>query len=181
MPSGIDVTVNGGNSASKYMDQAASSMTTTVASPLLPEAPIQGRCQCPNDPITYLINEPPQSLNVCYCHECQRQSGSAFALTLVVPSSGLLMNSRSIVNLQKFERRTESGGIRGGVFCGRCGVRLWHFNPIQPEWSSVKAGTLDTKVDFGAAQHIWTKRMLHGMEVPGNAQAYEEEPVEGPI
>jgi len=128
-----------------------------------------------------LINEAPQSLNVCYCHECQRQSGSAFALTLVVPSSGLLMNSRSIMKLQKFERRTESGGIRGGVFCGRCGVRLWHFNPSQPQWSSVKAGTLDTKVDFGAARHIWTKRMLHGMELPGNAQAYGEEPGQGPV
>ncbi|KAL7940998.1 Mss4-like protein [Trichoderma barbatum] len=152
------------------------------ASGELPNPPLTGRCQCPVDPIIYKITSKPHSLNVCYCHECQRQTGSAFALTLVVPSIGIeIENTTMLQQLRNFERKTMSGGIRGGVFCSNCGVRLWHFDPAKPEWTSVKAGTLDEKVDFGAAQHIWTKRMLEGMVLPQKAEAYEEEPDSGPV
>jgi hypothetical protein len=147
----------------------------------LPNPPLTGRCQCPVDPIIYSISSKPHSLNVCYCHECQRQTGSAFALTLVVPSAGVSVDSLSQLQLRTFERKTESGGVRGGVFCANCGVRLWHFDPAKPEWTSVKAGTLDQKVDFRAAQHIWTKRMLKGMVLPPKAEAYDEEPQSGPV
>ena len=148
----------------------------------LPKPPLTGRCQCPVDPIVYNITSKPHSLNVCYCHECQRQTGSAFALTLVVPSSGVNIESPEMLQqLRNFERETKSGGVRGGVFCSNCGVRLWHFDPANPEWTSVKAGTLDQKVDFGAAQHIWTKRMLNGIVLPPKAEAHDEEPDSGPV
>ncbi|QYS92845.1 CENP-V/GFA domain-containing protein [Trichoderma simmonsii] len=157
-------------------------LSTDNLSERLPKPPLAGRCQCPEDPVVYNIASEPHSLNVCYCHECQRQTGSAFALTLVVPSTGVKMeNPKMLHQLRNFERRTESGGIRGGVFCSNCGVRLWHFDPAKPEWTSVKAGTLDQKVDFGAAQHIWTKRMLDGIVLPPKAEAHEEEPDSGPV
>lgn len=155
---------------------------TNNLSERLPKPPLTGRCQCPVDPIIYNITSEPHSLNVCYCHECQRQTGSAFALTLVVPSAGVKMESlKMLLQVRNFERRTESGGIRGGVFCSNCGVRLWHFDPAKPEWTSVKAGTLDQKMEFGAAQHIWTKRMLNGIVLLPKAEAYEEEPDSGPV
>ncbi|KAH8812704.1 Mss4-like protein [Xylogone sp. PMI_703] len=154
---------------------------SSSASPSLPSPPQTGRCQCPSNPVTYTITSPPQSLNVCYCTECQRQSGSAFALTLVVPSSGLVVSSDSMAQLHPFERKTESGRIRGGFFCSKCGVRIWHFDPARPEWVSIKAGTLDTKVDFRAAKHIWTKRKLVGVVIPEGVEAFEEEPDKGPV
>lgn len=146
----------------------------------LPEPPLTGRCQCLNS-VKYEITKAPQSLNACYCKECQRQSGSAFALTLVVPSDGLKIDARSAVFLRHFERKTESGGVRGGFFCSQCGVRLWHFDPAKPEWASVKAGTLCSELDFRSAQHIWTKRTLKGLHVPEDVEAYEEEPPDGPV
>lgn len=148
---------------------------------LLPSPPLSGRCQCPSNGVEYTISAPPESLNVCYCLECQRQSGSAFALTLVVPSSALLVSSRSVMRLRHFERKTESGGSREGVFCFKCGIRLWHFDAANPEWASVKAGTLDSKVDFRAAIHIWAKRKLVGLVLPEGAEVYDEDPPEGPV
>jgi hypothetical protein len=148
---------------------------------LIPSPPLTGACQCPSNPITYTVSSQPHSLNACHCHECQRQSGSAFALTLVVPSSGLTISARSVDNIRTFERKTNSGGVRRGVFCSKCGVRLWHYDPAKPEWASVKAGTLDQKVDFGAAQHIWTKQMLKGMILPKDLVSYKEEPNDGPL
>ena len=78
-----------------------------------------------------------------------------------------------------FERKSDSGGIRGGIFCTDCGVRIYHINPKAPQWISIKAGTLDQKVDFSDAMHIWTKRKLQGVVVPEGAEAWEEEPNEG--
>ena len=140
---------------------------------------LTGRCQCGQ--VTYTITSEPHSLNVCHCHECQRQSGSAFALTLVVPASGLHLPTPSHAHIGRFERRTDSGGIRGGAFCTGCGVRIYHCNPAAPQWISVKAGTLDQKVDFGTATHIWTKRKLQGVVIPTGVEAWEEEPDDGVV
>ncbi len=77
------------------------------------------------------------------------------------------------------ERKADSGRIRGGVFCTGCGVRIYHFNPEASKWISIKAGTLDQKVDLNKAVHIWTKRKLEGMVVPEGLEAWEEEPDDG--
>ena len=45
--------------------------------------PLTGGCQCGG--VRYEIKAAPLSLYVCHCTECQRQSGSAFALSLAVP------------------------------------------------------------------------------------------------
>ncbi len=143
------------------------------------EPKLTGRCQCGK--ITYSITSEPHSLNVCHCYECQRQSGSAFALTLVVPSSGVHLSPSSQKHIGHFERKSDSGGIRGGIFCTDCGVRIYHNNPKAPQWISIKAGTLDQKVDFSNATHIWTKRKLQGVAIPEGVEAWEEEPDDGVV
>lgn len=143
------------------------------------EPKLTGRCQCGK--VSYSINSEPHSLNVCHCHECQRQSGSAFALTLVVPSSGVHLSPPSQKHIGHFERKSDSGGIRGGIFCTGCGVRIYHNNPKVPQWVSIKAGTLDQKVDFSDATHIWTKRKLAGVAIPEGVEAWEEEPDDGVV
>ncbi len=139
---------------------------------------LTGRCQCGK--VKYESTSAPQSLNVCYCNECQRQSGSAFGLSLVVPSSGFKLAEESRDFVTRFERKADSGRMRGGMFCSACGVRLWHFNPENSEWITIKAGTLDQKVDFSAAQHIWCKSKLPGIVIPDSAEVYDEEPT-GPV
>lgn len=140
---------------------------------------LTGRCQCGK--VTYSITSKPHSLNVCHCLECQRQSGSAFALTLVVPSSGVHLSPSSQQHIGHFQRKSDSGRIRGGIFCTDCGVRVYHNNPDSQQWISIKAGTLDQKVDISNATHIWTKRKLEGMTVPKGVEAWEEEPDDGVV
>lgn len=140
---------------------------------------LTGRCQCGK--VTYSITADPHSLNVCHCLECQWQSGSAYALTLVVPSSGVHLSPSSQKQLGHFERKSDSGGIRAGVFCVGCGVRIYHNNPDAPQWISIKAGTLDQKVDLSKATHIWTKRKLEGVVVPEGVESWEAEPDDGVV
>ena len=43
---------------------------------------LTGGCRCGG--IRYEVTGVPQQLVVCHCTDCQRQSGSAFGMTLVV-------------------------------------------------------------------------------------------------
>jgi hypothetical protein len=46
------------------------------------ENKITGGCQCGT--IRYEVAGAPKRLVVCHCSDCQRQSGSAFGMTMVV-------------------------------------------------------------------------------------------------
>lgn len=45
--------------------------------------PQSGGCQC--GAIRYEISGPPAAVYACHCTECQKQSGSAFAMAAVIP------------------------------------------------------------------------------------------------
>ena len=46
---------------------------------------------------------------------------------------------------------------------------------------SIKAGTLDQKVDLSKAIHIWTKRKVDGVVIPEGVETCEGEPDDGPV
>lgn len=144
--------------------------------PKLPSPPLTGQCQC--GAISYTCTSHPLALYICHCLSCQQQSGSAFGMSLAVPSGSIAYQTKSEEYVGRTYRTADSGSERGGVFCKCCGVRLWHFSGgegvVVPD--TIKPGTLDRKVDARCAVHIWTKRMLPGMVVPEGAEMYDEEP-----
>jgi hypothetical protein len=46
------------------------------------QLPLTGACQCRN--VRYEIGREPLTVYVCHCTECQRQSASAFSLSMIV-------------------------------------------------------------------------------------------------
>ena len=44
-----------------------------------------GRCQCGS--VAYAISTDPLAIYVCHCRECQKQSASAFGISLMVAKS----------------------------------------------------------------------------------------------
>lgn len=79
-------------------------------------------------------------------------------------------------SLKHWKRKTDSGKERGAWFCSECGTRLWHYDLKDHRWTSIKAGTLEDKVDLTAAIHIWTKRKSRGVTIPEGTEQYEGEP-----
>ena len=177
---------------------------TTQQKPGLPKLPLTGQCQC--GVVKYTITSEPYFLNACHCLDCQYQSGSAFALSLSVPPKGVqvttdnpalsnktiplpdpFVNTSSdsmsdMLPLRYFQRPTAYGGkLRSAVFCNGCGVRLWTYDPDDPNEMSFKAGTLDVgcKVDLrAAAWQLWTSRMIEGVVMPEGIESYSTEPHE---
>lgn len=129
-----------------------------------------GRCQC--GAAAYSISADPLAIYVCHCRECQKQSASAFGISVTVAKAHFHLERGDI---RTWSRSTDSGRTLHCHFCARCGSRLWHEGPDQDELS-VKGGSLDLPPDLGTAIHIWTSRKLPGVLIPEGAVQFAEEP-----
>jgi hypothetical protein len=133
--------------------------------------PIVGGCQCGT--VRYEITDDPVALYVCHCRECQKQSSSAFGISVIVKRSEFRV-ARGEVKV--WSRGTDSGGTLACAFCPECGSRLWHESVGATDTISVKGGSLDEAVDLRPAVHIWTARKLRGVVIPEMATQFPGEP-----
>jgi hypothetical protein len=136
----------------------------------MPDALLTGGCQC--GAVRYAIAAEPLRLYACHCRECQKQSGSAFGMSLIVSRAALALTQGAT---RVWSRRADSGRTIDCIFCAACGSRLWHERE-GIDAVSVKAGSLDAAVDFSRAIHIWTSRRLPGLVIPPDAEQFAEEP-----
>lgn len=132
---------------------------------------LKGSCQCGE--IHYESEAKPLGLYVCHCQECQKQSASAFGISLDIPSSGFRLTQ----GLPKYWNRViESGKNLKCAFCSICGSRLWHEYDPDSGIVSIKGGSLDTPIDLSNATHVWVKRKLSGVIIPDNVPQFLDEP-----
>jgi hypothetical protein len=124
--------------------------------------------------VRYQITGEPIALYVCHCRECQKQSASAFGLSLEVARAALRLTSGTP---RRWARMADSGRRLACVFCPDCGSRLWHEAADgAAKTLTIKAGSLDEPVDLSTAVHIWTARKLAGVLIPAHASQFPGEP-----
>ena len=111
----------------------------------------EGGCQC--GALRYQITAAPLVLYACHCSECQTQSGSAFGMSLAVPSDAFSMRSGTP---KVWTRSSASGHGVACAFCAECGVRIYHRPERKPGSVNVKPGTLDDTGWLDPAAHLWT-------------------------
>ncbi len=117
-----------------------------------------GGCQCGH--IRYEIIGEPEELAVCHCLDCQKQSGSAFGMSMGLDPAQFRLLSGT---LKTFDWKTDSGRIKECAFCPGCGSRIYH----RGEWGlSLKAGTLDNTDMMAPRIHVWTMRKLSWVAIP---------------
>jgi hypothetical protein len=126
-----------------------------------------GGCQCGG--VRYRFEGEPLELTVCHCRECQRQSGSAFGMSLSIPASAFELLSG---NLKFFEVVCDSGRIKTCAFCPTCGTRIYHRTDAG---ISVKAGTLDDTSFLRPSSHYWTKRKQPWVPIPDGADTFPDD------
>jgi len=130
-----------------------------------------GRCQCGE--ICYKSIGEPFALYICHCQECQKQSASAFGVSLEVSRSGFQVTQGTP---KYWSRVAESGGRIRCAFCPTCGSRIWHESDPISETISIKGGSLNESIDVSNAIHIWVTRKLPGIIIPKSAKQFPEEP-----
>jgi hypothetical protein len=129
--------------------------------------PLEGGCQCGF--VRYRVEREPLGLAVCHCRECQRQSGSAFGISLAVPDGAFQLVSGA---LKTFEVKCDSGRIKTCAFCPECGTRIFHQTVGD---MSVKAGTLDDTSWLRPDSHYWTTRKQSWVLLPDGVPQFPDD------
>jgi hypothetical protein len=136
-----------------------------------PVFPLQGGCPC--GAIRYELTAMPLALYACHCTECQKKSGSAFALNMPVQTR----HYRIIKGEPKSWRaRSPGGGMTTASFCGDCGGRIHGERDGRPETMVLRAGTLDDTTWLRPAAHMFMRSAQPWETISGEATCYETGP-----
>jgi len=135
------------------------------------QLPLTGECQCRT--VRYAINAEPLTLYACHCTECQKQSASAFSLSLVVPRNSVRITRGEP---REWLRRHESGRLISCMLCAECGTRLFHNPHSNPQVTILKPGTLDDTSWLAPVGHIWTRSAQLWVDIPDDTVNYELQP-----
>ena len=126
----------------------------------------EGGCQCGK--VRYVLDGEIYKLNICHCRDCQKQSGSAFGMSLVVPTETFKLTAGQ---LKYFENQTDSGRTKTCAFCPDCGVRIYNQTSTL---NSIKAGTLDDTSWLEPDAHYWTTRKQRWTHLPNDVPCYDQ-------
>ena len=127
-----------------------------------------GGCQCGS--VRYTLTAAPIRVVACHCRECQRQSGSAFGMAMIVPEGSLHVTGET----KTFTRIADSGNENAGVFCPTCGVRIYQVLPHIKGVLVLKPGTLDDTSWVKPSHFVWMKRAQGWVPVPSDVEALQE-------
>jgi hypothetical protein len=109
---------------------------------------LTGRCLC--GAVRYRISAEPIVARVCWCRDCQRIASNG-TVNVLVPTSGL----ESSGELGEYLSIAESGNEMRRRFCPNCGSHLFANTSARPQFTVVRAGTLDDPSSVRPAMNIW--------------------------
>ena len=131
--------------------------------------PAEGGCQC--GAIRYRLTGEPVYLTLCHCRECQKQSGSAFGMSLRMRREHVEITGAP----KTWKRLADSGNPVVCAFCETCGTRLWH-EPAEAEFLHIKPGTLDDFSTVAPRYESWTQSKAEWVSLSGIELAFERQP-----
>jgi hypothetical protein len=132
-----------------------------------PSIPLTGGCPC--GAVRYQISAFPLLLYACHCTDCQRESGSAFALNMPVATGAFHI----LQGVPRAWRRVRSSGARtASWFCGECSGRIYGERDSRPASVNVRAGTLDDTSWLVPVAHIFMRSALSWDKVSGDAERF---------
>lgn len=134
-------------------------------------APYTGGCQCGQ--IRYKIQAEPLTLYVCHCKECQKQSSSAFGMSMPVPREAVIVLQGQP---KQWQRIAASGREVSCWFCGDCGTRLFHNPTRNPKITNIKPGTLDDTSWLKPVGNLWTRSSQKWVNLNEQMLNYEGQP-----
>lgn len=132
-----------------------------------------GGCQCGQ--IRYQLLAEPLTLYVCHCTECQKQSSSAFGMSMTVPCEALIITQG---HPREWRRKGDSDREVVCFFCGGCGTRLFHQPARNPDITNLKPGTLDDTSWLQPVGHVWTRSAQPWLIIPEGTLQNEGQPTD---
>jgi hypothetical protein len=127
----------------------------------------EGGCAC--GAVRYRLTSEPLFINCCHCLLCQRQSGSAFALNLIIEADRVEVLTGEP---QPVVVETDDGRSKTTYRCTACQVAVFG-QSLRPNLRFVRAGTLDKTSDVVPDTHIYTRSKLPWVVLEASIPAFE--------
>ena len=127
----------------------------------------EGGCAC--GAVRYRLESDPLFVHCCHCLNCQRQTGSAFVINLLIEADRVevLAGKPEPVDVPRDD------GSKQPVFrCPTCQVALFSTYG-RPEVLFVRAGTLDEPSAVTPDVHIYTKSKVSWVTLPDSVPAFD--------
>jgi hypothetical protein len=127
----------------------------------------EGGCACGE--IRYRLTSAPLVVHCCHCLNCQRQTGSAFVINVLIETDRveLLAGEPARVDAPR-----DAGPPQGIFRCPTCQIGVYS-DYGRPDVRFVRAGTLDDPSRVTPDVHIFTRSKLPWVTLPGSAPAFE--------
>ena len=138
-----------------------------------PSLPMMGGCSC--GAIRYAITSFPLLLYTCNCTDCQRTSGSAFALNMPVAASGFHITHGEP---KGWHHKSPSGAEVTSWFCDECGARIYGSRASRPQSMNIRAGTLDDTTWLRPIAHMFTRSAQGWVKLADGAECHEVGPAD---
>lgn len=109
-------------------------------------------------------------VHCCHCLNCQRQTGSAFVINLLIEADRLQLLTGTA---QPVDVPREDGSVQRIFRCPRCQVAVYS-EYSTPEVRFVRAGTLDDPTKIVPNVHIYTRSKAEWVLLPPDTPAFAE-------
>ena len=129
--------------------------------------PREGGCAC--GAVRYRLTSDPLFTHCCHCLNCQRQTGSAFVINLLIEADRveLLAGDPQPVDVPR-----DDGSTQRIFRCPTCQVAVFS-QYGRPEVRFVRGGTLDQPSSVVPDVHIYTRSKLSWITLPDSAPAFD--------
>ena len=128
----------------------------------------EGMCSCGS--VRYRLTADPLIVHACHCLNCQRQTGSAFVINILVETDCVEVVTGEV---ERVDLPRDDGTIQPVFRCPTCRIAL--FSGYDFPWLRfVRAGTLDDPASVTPDAHIYTRSKLDWVTVPQSALAFED-------
>jgi hypothetical protein len=127
----------------------------------------EGGCAC--GAVRYRLTSEPLFVHCCHCLNCQRQTGSAFVINLLIEADRveLLTGQPEPVDVPR-----DDGSAQRIFRCPSCQIAVYS-EYGWPELRFVRAGTLDEPSAVRPDVHIYTRSKLPWIELPDDTPAFD--------
>ena len=135
----------------------------------------KGSCTC--GAVTYTFAREPLVVHCCHCEACQKTTGSAFALNILIEADNVRpTNGAEPGQLVHIVQPTTGGCGQVLARCAICQVCVWsYFGGAGPQIRFVRAGTLEPELarTIKPDVHIFTSTRVDWVQLPDGTPAFE--------
>jgi hypothetical protein len=131
------------------------------------DVPREGGCSC--GAVRYRLTSEPLFTHCCHCLNCQRQTGSAFVINLLIEADRveLLAGEPHAVDVPRDDGSTQK------IFrCPSCQVAVYS-QYTRPGVRFVRGGTLDDPSGVAPDVHIFTRSKLSWVSLPDGVPTFD--------